>query len=198
MKFVRSMDIYSRSGTIVRFLNQNGYEHERDTAAISLTEGVDYEVEHIDVGNWSSRVKLVGIDGWWNTVMFATPAAIEAFQHQLDRDKEEEMKEDPEKKAPWIVTVIEHHQHAEDQAAERNQTLEEFREEFRTDEDFNNYLCSGDYWGYSVLIGDEEVASYGDSYHDKGREKAGGFVDGLRYLHPDIVVEYKYIADMSY
>lgn len=42
--------------------------------------------------------------------------------------------------------------------------------------------CWGDY--YSVTLKDglgEIIAHFGDSYHDRGREKAEGFIMGLEY-----------------
>jgi len=47
----------------------------------------------------------------------------------------------------------------------------------------------GDECGVSVFVNDMCVAQYGDYYHDKGREKAIGFVDALRSLGYDFEVE---------
>lgn len=40
---------------------------------------------------------------------------------------------------------------------------------------------NGDYTDVIVRVDDEVAVQYGDSYHDKGKERAQGFVDGLRY-----------------
>lgn len=60
--------------------------------------------------------------------------------------------------------------------------------------------CSGDY--SSVSIEDEKgsvVASYGDHYHDKGTEKAEGFIEGVKFaLQEDIEVEEININDAEY
>jgi hypothetical protein len=66
-----SMDIYSPPGTEVVFLNKNGYALEREYASKVFVPGKVYIVESIDVGNWSSTVKFVGVEGEFNTVMFA-------------------------------------------------------------------------------------------------------------------------------
>jgi len=46
-----------------------------------LIEGRVYTVEHTDVHTWHTKIKLVGIDGWFNSVCFedarATLAEIE-------------------------------------------------------------------------------------------------------------------------
>jgi hypothetical protein len=35
-----------------------------------LIEGRVYTVEHTDVRSWHTKIKLVGIDGWFNSVCF--------------------------------------------------------------------------------------------------------------------------------
>ena len=39
----------------------------------------------------------------------------------------------------------------------------------------------GDAWEFHLELNSIIVAKYGDSYHDKGREKAIGFIDGYAY-----------------
>ena len=43
--------------------------------------------------------------------------------------------------------------------------------------------CTGDYYSISLVDVDtgNEIQVYGDSYHDKGKEKIEGFLDGLKY-----------------
>jgi major membrane immunogen (membrane-anchored lipoprotein) len=57
--------------------------------------------------------------------------------------------------------------------------------------------CTGDYC--SVTIEDQKgniVKSYGDYYHDKGREKAEGFIEGVKFaLQENVELEYISIND---
>lgn len=39
----------------------------------------------------------------------------------------------------------------------------------------------GDPYGYVVELNGEDIAEYGDHYHDKGQDKAEGFVHGYLY-----------------
>lgn len=65
------MDIYCRPGTTVYFLNENGYDSQREEAAEIFTQGQALTVKRIDVGNWSSSVEFEELPGkWFNTVMF--------------------------------------------------------------------------------------------------------------------------------
>ncbi len=48
--------------------------------------------------------------------------------------------------------------------------------------------CLSDYCEVQVWVNGEQRACYGDAYHEKGRERAQGFVDGvLAVLGPDSV-----------
>lgn len=73
------MNIYSPWGTLVTFLNKNGYDYERELAAKVFEPGKIYEVDYIVVGNSSSIVKLVGVAGEWNTVMFGPAGKVKVF-----------------------------------------------------------------------------------------------------------------------
>lgn len=42
--------------------------------------------------------------------------------------------------------------------------------------------CIGDYCSVEIRINNESVIEYDDDYHDKGQEKAQGFIDALKYL----------------
>ena len=42
--------------------------------------------------------------------------------------------------------------------------------------------CIGDYDGIEIFVDNQLVKTYGDYYHDKGSEKAEGFVEGLSWL----------------
>lgn len=39
----------------------------------------------------------------------------------------------------------------------------------------------GDEWGIEVVLNGILIAEYGDSYHNKGSDKALGFIDGYTY-----------------
>ena len=41
--------------------------------------------------------------------------------------------------------------------------------------------CGGDYHGIIVEIDDKPAITYGDHYHDKGLEKAYGFLEGYQF-----------------
>lgn len=192
------MNIYAQKGTKVRFLNFNGQEWEREKAATVFDIETEYTVERTDVGNWSSDVYFEEVAGPWNTVMF-----LEVGQELPDYIKRArgipvEEKEQP-KEAKYVpdVVKIEHHQNVEGQAADTNCTVEEYRVSSGcdTDEDFEAYLCGGDYWAYSVQVDGKEVARYGDHYHDKGSYQAAGFVDALIYVYGEIQFTFKQVAD---
>ena len=59
-------------------------------------------------------------------------------------------------------------------------------------------LCSGDYAGVSVYLNNEKVTTYGDYYHDKGRERADGFMDAVKILFPDCICSKERKADYDY
>ena len=57
--------------------------------------------------------------------------------------------------------------------------------------------CGGDYDGVEVIIDDVVVAEYGDYYHDKGAEKAEGFVEGYLFALKKICeIEYTQEAQL--
>jgi hypothetical protein len=47
-----------------------------------------------------------------------------------------------------------------------------------------------DYHAVAIEIDGEEELRYGDSYHDKGEEKAEGFADAILFLNPHAIVEW--------
>jgi hypothetical protein len=53
--------------------------------------------------------------------------------------------------------------------------------------------CGGDYSEVLIEIRGEVVATYGDHYHDKGQEKAEGFIDALKHIYGEnlVVVEHE-------
>ena len=54
----------------MRFLGKNGHDFEREAAKKVFVVGEEYEVESIDVGDWSHTISFVGIPGRHNGVMF--------------------------------------------------------------------------------------------------------------------------------
>lgn len=64
------MYIYAEPGSKVRYLNQNGYDTDRELANKILNTEQIYEVEYVKVGSWYSTVKLKYIEPMFNTVMF--------------------------------------------------------------------------------------------------------------------------------
>lgn len=57
-------------GDRMKFLGENGYDHELAEALKIFEVGHLYEVEDCDVGDWHHSVTFVGIKGRWNGVMF--------------------------------------------------------------------------------------------------------------------------------
>ena len=43
--------------------------------------------------------------------------------------------------------------------------------------------CESDYASIELLIGDDLVASFGDSYHDKGSYQVRGWIDCMKFLY---------------
>lgn len=67
-----TMDIYSDSGTKVKFMNRNGTEHDRNYAIDNgLWTTEVYTVDYTEVGSWCSEVFLKEFPSkGFNTVMF--------------------------------------------------------------------------------------------------------------------------------
>jgi hypothetical protein len=71
---MKTMDIYSPSGTVVYFLGKNGHDFEREAAQKLFKTDQALTVEDTDVGSWSSSVTFKELPGkWFNTVMFGVP-----------------------------------------------------------------------------------------------------------------------------
>lgn len=203
------MNIYAPKGTKVRFLNFNGQEWERQKAATVFDTEKEYTVERIDVGGFSSDVYFEEVAGPWNTVMF-----LEVGEELPDYIKRarwipipvDEKKEQEEATHIPEVVVRTHFDSIETNACNLNMTVEELIAQFAHDvaltvkdflenEDINGYLCGGDYREVSITVDGHEVARYGDHYHDKGRDKANGFVDGLMCAYGEISLSHEYVAD---
>lgn len=58
-------------GDHMTFLGKNGYEFELRDALNKFEVGKEYEVEDCNVQSWSHSVKFVGMEGWYNGVMFS-------------------------------------------------------------------------------------------------------------------------------
>ena len=64
----------------------------------------------------------------------------------------------------------------------------------KDDEDFG-----GDYASVSIFVNGKEVITYGDHYHEKGRERAEAFIEGLEYaLDVKAKITQEKIADWEY
>jgi hypothetical protein len=58
-------------GEPVRFLNENGYEGERNNACAFFTKGQELTVKDIRIGGWTSSYLFEEQpEKWFNTVMF--------------------------------------------------------------------------------------------------------------------------------
>lgn len=56
--------------------------------------------------------------------------------------------------------------------------------------------CIGDYIDIEVFVDGRLAIKYGDYYHDKGQEKAVGFIDAIKYsLNPKPEIVKEEIAD---
>lgn len=55
--------------------------------------------------------------------------------------------------------------------------------------------CTGDYSSVTIELNGKIVASYGDYYHSKGRERADGFVDAIKLIYPSATIVYENVAD---
>ena len=70
-EFKRYGNGVSPQGRKVRYLNENGYDLERERANKFFKEGDILEVKEIYVGRSSSKVEFIGFEGkMFNTVMF--------------------------------------------------------------------------------------------------------------------------------
>lgn len=54
---------------IAKFRDKDGYDYER-TSASEILDDREYEVESVDIGGWSSTLRLKGIQKDFNAVMF--------------------------------------------------------------------------------------------------------------------------------
>lgn len=66
-----TMALNSGKDARVIYKGINGFQQDRDFADTVLTLGEEYLVESVSVGTSSSIVKLQGIPGRFNTVLFA-------------------------------------------------------------------------------------------------------------------------------
>ena len=74
------MDIMSKPGTKVKFLNRNGWDHERDAANEILNIHDTYTVKYIRIGSWKSYVQLIEFPtSSFNTVMFENVGEYEVY-----------------------------------------------------------------------------------------------------------------------
>lgn len=74
----------STAPIFAKFLNQNGYEHERAKAADVFDPEKSYEIVGGSLGGSCSYYVFKGVPGTWNTVMFDVP--WEKATYLLDHD----------------------------------------------------------------------------------------------------------------
>lgn len=58
----------------------------------------------------------------------------------------------------------------------------------------------GDYYYVTIHKGAKKepiMKTYGDQYHDQGKEKAQGFKDAVMIYEPDAIFEYKNVWDVE-
>jgi hypothetical protein len=55
--------------------------------------------------------------------------------------------------------------------------------------------CNGDYYEVILKHGRKILGHFGDYYHDKGWEKADGFIAGMKVFEPNLRVVTKDVAD---
>lgn len=68
-----NMNIYAKPGDKVMVTEESsrhGYDHNKAAVKERLSLNTVYIVEEMEVHNFSSSVKLQGIDWWFNTVNF--------------------------------------------------------------------------------------------------------------------------------
>lgn len=60
--------------------------------------------------------------------------------------------------------------------------------------------CGGDYREIEIFMDDKLVETYGDHYHDKGRDKSEGFYDAVNLLLQEVEWDWEtvQIADYEY
>ncbi len=61
---------FPAAGDKVKFLNRGGYPNELREAQLTFDTHTLYPVEACEVRNFDHRIKIKGLDGWWNGVMF--------------------------------------------------------------------------------------------------------------------------------
>jgi hypothetical protein len=61
---------FAGKGSVVKYINQNGSDSEREQANKVLREGQELIVEDISIGNWYSHYYFAGFSFPFNTVMF--------------------------------------------------------------------------------------------------------------------------------
>jgi hypothetical protein len=93
------LDIYSPAGTKAYFIDENGYDSQREEARKFFTKGQVLTVKRIDVESWSSSVTFEELPGkWFNTVMFGVPKTESETQvgvgvNPLPEDAQEKLAE---------------------------------------------------------------------------------------------------------
>ena len=65
-----TMDIHTPIGDSVIFTGIGGYSGENSRAKEALEVGMGYTLAAVDIGGWHTSIRLHGIEGTFNSVMF--------------------------------------------------------------------------------------------------------------------------------
>lgn len=84
-------DIWNAQPRKVVCVNNDQHAYSLGENPSKLEVGKEYEVENVQVESWYTLVKFVGIDGWFNSVLFEE---LEGYQP---------VKDSPSKRA-WLGT----------------------------------------------------------------------------------------------
>lgn len=90
-------------GDWMKFLGQNGYDHELEEALKIFTVGREYLVHDCNVQSWSHSIQFNGVRGWYNGVMFELVSQTSAICREERPMKKPKPK--PTKKARKVKKV---------------------------------------------------------------------------------------------
>ena len=70
-----TMALTTPIGDSVIFTGEGGYPFERAAANEVLVVGLAYTLAALEIDNWKTSIKLHGVGGWFNSVMFSNVVA---------------------------------------------------------------------------------------------------------------------------
>lgn len=62
----------------------------------------------------------------------------------------------------------------------------------------DDFDFGGDYDGIRIFENGKVIRTYGDHYHDKGRERSQGYLDALKDMNVEVTVAQKSVAGGFY